>query len=227
MVKRESSEPQVGRRTHAERSASTRAALMEAARELFSSQGYAGTPREEIVARAGVTRGALQHHFRDKESLFVAVYEKVEEEVVEAVAAAAMRAGDDPLEQLREGCRAYLDAVLDPAVQRICAVDGPAVLASDVRQEITDRYALGLVRHALEMAVRTGQLEPAPVEPLAHVLLAGVTAAAQYVATAADPATARRDAGRTVDLILEQLRAVPGPGRAPGQKAGGQGRRKR
>ena len=214
MVKSASSEEPPRRRTHAERSASTREALIEAARQLFSLQGYAGTPREEIVARAGVTRGALQHHFRDKENLFLVVYERVEEELVEAIAGAAMRAGENPLEQLREGCRAYLDAVLDPAIQRICAVDGPAVLASDVRQEITDRYALGLVRHAVAMAVDSGELEPAPVEPLARILLAGVTAAAQYVATAPDPASARADAGRTVDLILEQLRVRPqGPSR--------------
>lgn len=202
MVKRESST----QRTHAERSAATRAALVKAARELFSTQGYAGTPREEIVARAGVTRGALQHHFRDKVGLFLAVYEQVEQEVVDAVATAAVQAGDDPVEELQAGCGAYLDAVLDPAVQRICAVDGPAVLASDVRQEIIDRYALGLVRHALEMSIERGQLEPAPVEPLARVLLAGVTAAAEYVATAQDPVAARLDAGRTVELILDRLR---------------------
>ena len=126
--------------------------------------------------------------------------------MVEAVAAAAMAAGGDPVEELRVGCAAYLDAVLDPAIQRICAVDGPAVLASDVRQQITDRYALGLVRHAVEEAMANGDLMPAPVEPLARVLLAGVTAAAEYVATSEDPASAREDAGRTVELILERLR---------------------
>src|SRR4051812_30260351 len=126
-----------GSRTQAERSTATRSALLRAARDLFSSHGYAGTGREEIVAAAGVTRGALQHHFGDKLALFRAVYETVEQEIVDAVATAAMGAGDNPLEQLRAGCHAYLDAVLDPAVQRICAVDGPAVLPADVRQEIT------------------------------------------------------------------------------------------
>lgn len=203
MVKRESRSG----RSHAERSTATRAALLGAARALFSVDGYAGTPREEIVARAGVTRGALQHHFGDKVGLFVAVYEQVEQEVVAQVATAAMSAGPDPLQQLRAGCRAYLDAVLDPAIQRICAIDGPAVLAADVRQQITDRYALGLVRHAVQAAVDNSEIMAAPVEPLARVLLAGVTAAAQYVATSSDPARARKEAGRTVDLILDQLRA--------------------
>lgn len=206
MVKRQSPSP----RSHAERSASTRGALIAAARALFSTQGYAGTPREEIVARAGVTRGALQHHFGDKAGLFLAVYEQVEQEVVAAVAAAAMGVADGPVEQLRAGCRAYLDAVLDPAVQRICAVDGPAVLAADVRQEITDRYALGLVRHTVQAAMDAGDLLPAPVEPLCRVLLAGVVAAADYVATSADPVGAREEAGRTVELIVGRLSTSAG-----------------
>lgn len=193
-------------RTQAERSGATQAALVGAARTLFAERGYAGTPREDIVAAAGVTRGALQHHFRDKLSLFRAVYEQVEQEVVESVATAAMKAGGDPVEELRAGCHAYLDAVLDPAVQRICAIDGPAVLPADVRQEITDRYALGLVREALKQAMERGQIEKVPVEPFARVLLAGVTSAAEYVAVARDSRRARKDAGRTLDLILDRLR---------------------
>jgi AcrR family transcriptional regulator len=193
-------------RTQAERSGATQAALIKAARTLFATKGYAGTPREEIVAAAGVTRGALQHHFRDKASLFLAVYEQVEQELVDQVAHASMRAGGGPVEELRAGCHAYLDAVLDPAVQRICAIDGPAVLASDVRQEITDRYALGLVRAVLEQGMADGLIAKAPVEPFAKVLLAGVTAAAEYVATAPDPRRARKEAGRTLDLVLDRLR---------------------
>jgi AcrR family transcriptional regulator len=193
-------------RTQAERSEATRAALLGAARDLFSTRGYAASGREEIVASAGVTRGALQHHFGDKQALFLAVYEVTEQEVVAAIATAAMAAGADPVEQLRAGCQAYLDAVLDPAVQRICAIDGPAVLPADVRQEITDRYALGLVREALQVAVASGAVAETPIEPLTRMLLAGVMAAAQFVATAADPAAARTEAGRTVDLLLDGLR---------------------
>jgi hypothetical protein len=117
-----------------------------------------------------------------------------------------MAVGDDPVEQLRAGCHAYLDAVLDPAVQRICAIDGPAVLPADVRQEITDRYALGLVREAVNAAVSSGSIDRTPVEPLTRMLLAGVMAAAQYVATSADPAVARMEAGQTVDLLLDHLK---------------------
>ncbi|MGO9342524.1 MAG: TetR/AcrR family transcriptional regulator [Acidimicrobiales bacterium] len=194
------------RRTQAERRQATRAALLDAARLLFSTKGYSNSGREEIVAAAGVTRGALQHHFGDKQALFLAVYEAVEQDVVASVATAAMGSGGDPLEQLRAGCHAYLDAVLDPAVQRVCAIDGPAVLPADVRQQVTDRYALGLAREAVSAAITSGSIEDTPVEPLTRMLLAGVMAAAQYVATSPDPELARTEAGQTVDLLLDRLR---------------------
>ncbi len=194
------------RRTQAERSEATRTALLDAARRLFAVKGYAQCGREEIVAAAGVTRGALQHHFGDKQSLFRAVYEDVEREVVEATAAASVAGGDDPVEKLRAGCHAYLDKVLEPDVQRICAVDGPAVLPTEVREEIVDRYALGLVRHAVEMALASGRIDEAPAEPLTRMILAGVMATAQYVATSPDPDAARAEAGRTVDVLLNGLK---------------------
>jgi AcrR family transcriptional regulator len=194
------------RRTQVERSGSTRAALLEAARRLFSELGYAGSGQEAIVSAAGVTRGALQHHFGTKRALFVAVYEEVEREVVTSVAEAAMAVGPDgPLAMLRSGCQAYLDAVLDPTVRRISAIDGPAVVPSDIRQEITDRYAMGLVREVVEHAVQAGEIGDTPTEPLARMLLAGVIAAAEYVATAPDPQVARTEAGATVDLLLANL----------------------
>jgi AcrR family transcriptional regulator len=203
MVKRQSTP----RQTQAERSEATRAALLSAGRELFAEYGYSGASSEAIVAAAGVSRGALQHHFVDKRSLFAAVYEDVEREVVQATAEAGMAAGqDDPLGVLQAGCHAYLDAVMDPAVQRICAIDGPAVLLPETRNEITDRYALGLVREVVVQAVAQGEIEDAPVEPLTKMLLAAVMAAAEYVATAEDHAAARVEAGRTVDLLLLNLK---------------------
>ena len=125
------------RRTQADRSATTRAALVGAATRLFAEQGYAGTGREEIVRAAGVTRGALYHHYADKADLFRAVFESVEAEVMGRSGPAAA-AADDPVEQLRLGCRAYLDEALDPGVRRICILDAPAVLmAASAMRPIT------------------------------------------------------------------------------------------
>jgi AcrR family transcriptional regulator len=208
-VKRERPEGQ--RRSQAERSAATRAALVAAARELFARDGYAATGREAIVERAGVTRGALYHHFDDKEALFRAVFEQLESEVMARAAAAAMTVSpDDPLGQLRAGSLAYLDVALDPAVQRICLLDAPSVLSPAVRQEIVDTYAAGMVREVLRAAVDRGSVKAQPIEPLTHLLLAALHEAALYVARAGDQAAARREVGATVEHLLDGLRSAAG-----------------
>ncbi|HEY1826494.1 MAG TPA: TetR/AcrR family transcriptional regulator [Acidimicrobiales bacterium] len=194
------------RQTQAERSEATRAALLSAARALFAERGYSGASSEAIVTAAGVSRGALQHHFVDKQSLFLAVYEEVESEVVAMTAEAGMAAGHDhPIRMLRVGCDAYLDAVLDPVVQQICAIDGPAVLSPETRNAITDRYVLGLVREVVEQAIAQGEIDDVPGEPLTRMLLAAIVALAQFVGTAEDPAAARLEAGWTIDLVLSSL----------------------
>lgn len=207
-VKRE--RPETQRRTQAERSAATRRALVRAARELFARDGYAATGREAIVERAGVTRGAMYHHFADKEALFRAVFEELEAEVMAKAAEAAMTVPpEDPLGQLRAGSLAYLDVALDPAVQRVCLIDAPAVLSPAVRQQVLNAYAVGLVREVLQAAVDSGALRPQPLEPLTHVLLAALHEAAMYVARAEDHAAARAEVGMTVALLLDSLRGAP------------------
>ena len=203
-VKRERPE----RRSQAERSAATRGALVRAARELFARDGYAATGREAIVERAGVTRGALYHHFADKEALFRAVFEELEAEVMAKAATAAVAVPpDDPLGQLRAGSMAYLDVALDPAVQRVCLLDAPAVLSPAIREEVMDAYAVGLVREVLQAAMDRGALIPQPLEPLTHLLLAALHEAALYVARAGDQAAARAEVGATVGHLLDGLRA--------------------
>jgi AcrR family transcriptional regulator len=197
-------EPGHTRRTQADRSAATRAALVAAATRLFATQGYAGTPREDIVRAAGVTRGALYHHYADKADLFRAVFEAMEAEVMGRIGAAAT-GSDDPVEQLRLGCRAYLDEALEPGVRRICIIDAPAVLDDATRREIATRYALGMVREVVAAAIDQGRMAPQPVEALSQLLLAAVMAGAQYVANAPDPSAARREAGGAIEALLDGL----------------------
>ena len=104
------------------RSASTRAKLIRAARALFARNGYAGVATEQIVRRAGVTRGALYHQFQTKEDLFLAVYEQVEQELTERVVA-GLGTIDSPLAELRAGVRGFLEACRAPEVQRIALID--------------------------------------------------------------------------------------------------------
>lgn len=193
------------KRTQEERSRTTRAALMAAARRLFAEQGFAGTGREEIVREAGVTRGAMYHHFASKEALFRAVYEEIENEVVTAVAAAAVEV-NGPMEQLRRGCHSFLDAALDPAFQRIVLLEGPAVLDAATYQELSETYGLAIMRMALLEAAEAGAIGEVPIEPLAHMLLAALHAGARLVAQDPQPARRRKEAGKSVDYLLDCLR---------------------
>jgi AcrR family transcriptional regulator len=188
------------RRTQSERRAQTRAALIAAGRTLFTEHGFAGAGREEIVDRAGLTRGALYHHFASKEDLFAAVYEEVERDLCAEVVAAAV-AGVDPVDGLRLGALAFLDAAAKPEVRRIVLLDGPAVLTPEVQHEIAQRYGLGLVREALREADEAGRLVVGPVDLLAPVLLAALHEAAESIADGADPTGMRAVVESLVNAI--------------------------
>jgi len=192
--------------TKAEQSDATRAALSAAARELFTQRGYAATSTTEIVERAGVTRGALYHHFAAKDELFRAVFEQLEDEVTKHVAHEALTS-TDPLEQLRRGTRAYLDACIDPAVQRVVLLDGPSVLGWETWQEIEQRYGYGLVVAGVESAIAAGLIAAQPVEALAHALFGALTEAGMVVARAAEPRAARAEMEAAMDRLLDGLRA--------------------
>jgi AcrR family transcriptional regulator len=194
-------------RTKAGQREATTAALITAARGLFAERGYAGVGTEEIVQQAGVTRGALYHHFRGgKEDLFRAALVQVSAETAQRVMHAA-RTTDDPFEELVVGCEAFLDACTTPEVQRIVLVDGPSVLGWDVWRTADADYFLGLLEAALQHAIDAGELIAQPARALAHVLMGALDEAAMVIARADDPATARQEMGRTVRHLLHGLRA--------------------
>lgn len=192
----------------AERGEATRAALVRAARELFTERGYPAVGTNEVVQRAGVTRGAMYHHFRDKQDLFRAVYEQLEEEVV-AATAAAMSGLEDPWELLVTGVRSFFDACTDPALMQIGLIDGPAVLGWQEWREIGNRYGLGLVTLGLQNAMDAGVLRRADVTQLAHLMLGALDEAAMLIANADDPRHARELAEETLLILLEGLRVRP------------------
>ena len=199
------------RRTQAERSEGTRAALLAAARGLFAERGYAGVSTEDIVAAAAVTRGALYHHYRDKRDLFRAVFEQLEAELVARLAGAAGDAGD-AYTAIDRGLVAFLDACLEPDVARIALLDAPGVLGWQQWREIEARYGLGLVTAALAAAAAEGLLVAQPVEPLAHALFGALAEMALLIANAADQAAARRDAETALRrLVAGLLRPAPPP----------------
>jgi AcrR family transcriptional regulator len=191
--------------SRAQQSEATRRKLVRVGRDLFTRRGYSDVSTEEIVRRAGVTRGALYHHFRDKRDLFAAVVEEIEQEVMQRVAEAAL-AEEDPWEQQRVAIGAYLDVCLEPAVQRIVLTDAPSVLGLAAWREIEAKYGFALVQAGLQSVIDAGYIEEQPVEPLARLFLGALTEGGLMIGRAEDREAARREVGDGLDRILRGLR---------------------
>ena len=164
--------------------AATRATLIDVACKLFGDKGFQETSLDEVVARAKVTKGALYHHFQGKDDLFRAVYEQVQKEVSDKVVAEFLR--PDPWEALQVGCELWIDAHLDPAVQRIAMRDARAVLGWEAVREVESRYGAVPLRGVLRRAIRQGIIEPYPLRPLGLIMMGALTEACFYVADAED-----------------------------------------
>jgi AcrR family transcriptional regulator len=199
------------RRRQQDRTRATQQALIAVARPLFAERGYAAVPAEEIVAAAGLTRGALRHHFGDKKELFRAVFEQLESEITDSVGAALVGA-DGSWTAATTGLTAFLDACQDPEVIQIALTDAPAVLGWADWRAIESNYGLGLITAGLHQAMAEGILTPQPLDVLAHLILSAIIEAALLIAQAADRSAARADAEHTLLALLTGLRA---PGNHP------------
>lgn len=199
------------RRSQAQRTEATRAALIAAARRLFTERGYDGVGTEEIVRAAGVTRGALYHHFGGKAELLEAVYERLEAESTERVARVVL--GSDlhsPLEAMKAGIEAFLDECAEPELQRIALHDAPAVLGWDRWREIAAANGLGLIEASLAAAIEAGEIRALPVKPLAHLLLGALDEAAMLIARDDDP-VARAEVTAVLLALLESFAVADPP----------------
>lgn len=157
------------RRTQAERRAETRGLLLAAARKLFAERGFTETGTPDIVAAAGVTRGALYHHFADKTALFAAVVEAEHAAVAESIEAAGDAMPSDPVAALLAGGEAFFAAMRDEGRRRILLVDAPAVLGRAALDEIDARHGLETLVCGLRDAMDAGAIKRLPVEPLAQL----------------------------------------------------------
>lgn len=160
-----------GRRTQEARRADTQRALVSAARQLFAAKGYASTGTPEIVAAAGVTRGALYHHYADKLALFQTVVEQ--EHALVAMTINAATAGDDepgPVKALIVGGDAFLDAMQEKGRRQLLLVDAPAVLGRATLDAINARHGLRTLIEGVSAAIDAKAIKTLPVLPLAHLL---------------------------------------------------------
>lgn len=191
--------------TKAEQREATIARLVEVGRELFTRAGYAQTATEDIVRAAGVTRGALYHHFSGKEGLFKAVLESIQADVGQRIEQDAT-VTDDLWEQLLIGCRTFLAASTEPDVQRIMLIDAPAVLGWELWRQIDAENSMKQLVIVLNELVADGTLQDVPVEALTHLLSGAMNEAALWIVQSPDPATALEEASTTLERLLSSLR---------------------
>lgn len=189
-----------GRRSNRDRTEATRALLIAAARKLFSEKSYAETGTPEIVAAAGVTRGALYHHFADKQALFRAVAE----EEAATVAAEIEHAAPDDMDAraaLVAGSKAYLEAMQSPGRTRLLLLDGPAVLGRAGMDEIDGRHGTRTLREGLAIAMRAGAIRKLPLAALTSQL----AAAFDRAALAVDAGSPLADQMEVVTALIDGL----------------------
>jgi AcrR family transcriptional regulator len=191
-------------RASREQSLATAAEVLATARRLFVAEGYAGVGLEEVAAAAGVTRGAVYHHYASKRGLFEAVLGQVHAEVGDAVAGAATGSG---WASLRRGCRAFLLASLAPDVRRLLLVEAPAVLGWELWRS-QDAAASGrLLSEGLTELAAAGELAVTEVDAVAAVLSGAMNEAALWAAASDDPGGRAEEAWAVLERVLDALRA--------------------
>ena len=153
-------------RTNKSRTEATRAALIDAARKLFAQKGYAETSTPEIVMTAGVTRGALYHHFEDKLAVFRAVVTQEYNEVAKEISAFAAQSHGSAIDALRWGSRGYMQAMNDRGRVRIMLLDGPAVLGQIELDRIDRSTSADTLRKGLADAMQANQIKTLPIQAL-------------------------------------------------------------
>ncbi|RUV06304.1 TetR/AcrR family transcriptional regulator [Mesorhizobium sp. M1A.F.Ca.IN.020.06.1.1] len=203
-------QPESGRRSNRDRTEATRADLIRAARKLFTEKSYAETGTPEIVAAAGVTRGALYHHFADKQALLAAVVEQ-EAATVAAEIDRASPASLSARDALISGSDAYLAAMRAPGRTRLLLLDGPAVLGRAAMDEIDNRHGNRSLREGLIAAMRARSMVKLPAEALAAVLAAAFDRAALAIEAGASAEEYRA----VLMALMDGLSPAPRPSKRP------------
>lgn len=200
------SPPKTRSRALQQRSHETRAALVATARRLFASRGFHATGTGEIVELAQVTRGALYHHFKNKEDLFEAVYRQTELELTENAQAATMALQGQTPRRVIASLDAYLKLLATRRdLQRILLLDGPMVLGWERWSAIRSEFELAGWARTLALLIERGQMAQVPIEPLAQIIIAAINGAILTVAHASDPDKTLAEITQALTLLIGSL----------------------
>ncbi len=191
------------RRARSDMIAETRGKLIAAARDAFSRLGYAETSMDDFTASAGLTRGALYHHFGDKRGLLRAVVETLDAEMDVRLDAASEAA--DLWEGFVRRCKLYLEMALEPEIRQIVLTDAPAVLGASVL-EPSRRQCLASLAARLSAMMAEGVVRQGNAETLARLINGALADAALWIAEANDPVTRLASASDNLDLLLSGLK---------------------
>ncbi len=194
------------RKSNAELSEVSRQALLAGARAAFARHGYAEAPLEELVRDAGLTKGALYHHFGSKQGLFVAVVKAIDAQILariraEVPAKPATRAG------FLKACRLYLEATLEPGVRRILLLDCPAVLGYREMRELDIEASIRPIVEALQAMADAGELAPLDAEATAHLINGALYDAALWIGDSERPLQALDRAMQAFTILIAGLAA--------------------
>jgi AcrR family transcriptional regulator len=183
----------------------TAAELIRLARDMFSKRGYAHTSMEELVRTAGLTRGALYHHFPGKKGLFLAAFESAQTDI----AARISQALDDNLsawEQLISATFAFFEACRDPELQQIALIDAPAILGWNVWRRVDEEKTHHILQSLLKKLIDDRVIKPIPLQPLTHLVAGAANEAVLWIAQSEDPARAFEEAWSAMETLLHSLR---------------------
>ncbi|MFJ1339911.1 TetR/AcrR family transcriptional regulator [Pseudomonas caricapapayae] len=184
----------------------TRATLLATARKVFSERGYAETSMDDLTAQAGLTRGALYHHFGDKKGLLAAVVEQIDAEMDARLQAISDTVGDT-WEGFSQRCQAYLEMALEPEIQRIVLRDARAVLGGASPE--AQRHCLESMQSLINKLIQQGVVAEADPQALASLVYGSLAEAAFWIANGDDGDTRVQRSSAALELLLRGLLVKP------------------
>ncbi|MER9164894.1 TetR/AcrR family transcriptional regulator [Mesorhizobium sp. M0227] len=190
--------------------AETRAKLIAAARHAFGTTGYAEASMDDFTASAGLTRGALYHHFGDKKGLLQAVIAQIDGEMAARINEVASRA-PTRWQHFVDECSTYIEMALEPEIQRIMFRDGPAVLGDPAQWPNASACIASMTDHLTalqEEGVVVSSLDP---ETASRLIIGASSQAAQRIANSNDPETTSKKVVTAFKQLLEGLLKKPDP----------------
>ncbi|GED66351.1 TetR family transcriptional regulator [Brevibacillus reuszeri] len=190
----------------AEQAKLTISKLTEVARDFFTTYGYADAAMEDLVKKAGLTRGALYHHFGNKEGLFMAILDLVQKEIAERVETEAGKSSD-PWEQLLLGCLAFVSAAVENQNRRILLIDGPSVVGWEAWRKMDEQHSMRLLREQLEDMAQQGYLKSFSINAMTHLLSGAMNEGVLWVAQMPDQEQALLEIKTALSLLLEGWKA--------------------